>query len=168
MSHTMVPISGRIDDDLYQWFISLEYPNTRTNSDKLREALKELRTQREASQDFLKAQRWLHGMTDPLRSAVSLLERDGATHSEVMASLTEHATAMEALILSAHADTTEEARQLEEQLVRRAIGMTETLFRQALTPSAAAFDTDVVRRHLSRLVELAALIHQTKLGENNG
>lgn len=168
MSQTMVPISGRIEDDLYQWFISLEYPGARTNSDKLREALKELRTQREASADFIKAQKWLHALADPMRSSLSLLERDQATHSEVVASLSEHAMAMAAVILSARLDSAEGARQVEEQLVRRAIGMTETLFRQALTPSAAAFDTDVVRRNLARLAELAALINPSKQGDSNG
>ena len=103
-----------------------------------------------------------------MRLSLSVLERDQAAHSEVMASLTEHVIAMAALVLSARMDTTEQARQTEEQLVRRAIGMTEALLRQALTPSAAAFDPDVVRRHSTRIIELAALIDHPKQGESHG
>lgn len=168
MSQAMVPISGRIEDDLYQWFISLEYQGAKTNSDKLREALKELRGQHEASADFVKAQAWMHSMAHPLRQSLSVLERDQAVHSEVMASLIEHVIAMAALVLSGRPDTTEQAVQIEEQLVRRAIGMTEALLRQALTPSAAAFDHDVVRRHSARITELATLINQARKGESNG
>jgi len=168
MPQTMVPISGRIEDDLYEWFVSLQYPGARTNSDKLREALKELRQQRDASANFLKAQKWLHSLTDPMRSALAVFEQDQASHSEVLASLSEHVTAMAAVVLSARIDSVDHARKVEEQLVRRAIDMTEILFRQALTPSAAAFDADVVQRHLTRLSELATLINRTKQGERNG
>jgi len=168
MSQAMVPISGRIEDDLYQWFVSLEYPGAKTNSDKLREALKELRGQHQASADFVKAQTWIHAMANPVRRSLTVLERDQGAHSEVMASLTDHVIAMAALVLSGRPETIEEAAQLEEQLVRRAVGMTEGLLRQALTPSAAAFDPDVVRRHSARIIELATLINQAKKGESNG
>lgn len=168
MTQTMVPISGRIEDDLYQWFISLEYPGAKTNSDKLREALKDLRRQHQSSEDFVEAQKWIQGMVDPLRQSLAVLERDRMAHSEVMAFLTEYIVAMAAVVLSARPKTIEEAAQIEEQLVRRAMAMTEALLRQALTPSAAAFDPGVVQRHSTRIIELATLINQARKGENNG
>lgn len=167
MSQTMVPISGRIEDDLYQWFISLEYQGAKTNSDKLRESLKELRRQHQASADFVKAQTWLHAMSTPLRQSLAVLERDQTAHSEVMTFLTEHVIAMAAVILSSQPKTTAEAIQVEDQLVRRAMAMAEAMLRQALTPSAAAFDSAVIQRHSARLIELVTLINQAPKGENN-
>lgn len=168
MSQAMMPISGRIEDDLYQWFISLEYPGAKTNSDKLREALKDLRRQHLASAGFVEAQKWMQGMIDPLRQSLAVIERDQMTHSEVTAFLTDYIVAMAAVAMSARPTTIEEAAQVEEQLVRRAMAMTEALLRQALTPSAAAFDPDVIQRHGARITELATLINQARKGENNG
>lgn len=168
MSQTMMPISGRIEDDLYQWFISLEYQGAKTNSDKLREALKDLRRQHQATAGFVEAQKWIQGMIDPLRQSLALLERDQMAHSEVMAFLTDYIVAMAAVVMSARPKTTEEAAQVEEQLVRRAMAMTEALLRQALTPSAMAFDPEIIRRHSTRLIEVATLINQARKGENNG
>ena len=168
MSQSMVPISGRIEDDLYQWFISLEYQGAKTNSDKLREALKELRRQHQASADFVKAQTWTYEMAEPIRRSLAILERDQTVRSEVISSLTEHVVAMAAMILSNRPQTIADASQVEEQLVRRAFAMTEALLRQALTPSAAAFDPEVIQRHCSRIIEIVTLINQTRKGEDNG
>lgn len=168
MTQTMVPISGRIEDCLYEWFVGLEYPGAKTNSDKLREALKELKRQHDAAGDFVAAQAWMQAQTQPLRQALAVLERDALAHSEVLAGLVEHVSAMAATLISAQPATIDEAAQAEEQLVRRAMLMTEALLRHALTPSAAAFDPEVVRRHSVRTVELAGLIHTTSKGEGNG
>jgi flagellar biosynthesis/type III secretory pathway protein FliH len=164
----MVPISGRIEDDLYQWFVSLEYQDAKTNSDKLREALKELRRRYEASEDYVNAQAWLLGMTERMRQSLAVLERDEMVHSEVVAFLVDYIVAMAAVVLSARAGSKEEAIQIEEQLVRRAMAMTEALLRQALTPSAAAFDPEVVRRHSTRILELATIINHADKGEKHG
>lgn len=167
-SSAMVPLSGRIEDDLYQWFISLDYEGAKSNSDKLREALKELRLQNEASADFVKAQAWLQGMTDRLRRSLAIVDRDEMAHSEVVTALIDHVMAMTATLISARPASAAEAAQIEEQLVRRAMALTETLLRQALTPGAAAFAPDVIRRHIGRSLELAMLIHQNKEGDGNG
>ena len=84
-----------------------------------------------------------------------------------MTFLTEHVIAMAAVMLSSQPKTTEEAAQVEDQLVRRAMAMAEAMLRQALTPSAAAFDPEVIQRHSARLIELVTLINQAKKGENN-
>jgi hypothetical protein len=166
-SVAMVPLSGRIEDDLYQWFISLEYAGAKSNSDKLREALKELRLQHEATADVVKAQAWLQEKMNALRTSLTTIDRDEAAHSDVFASLIDHIISMSAILISAKPANIKEATQIEEQLVRRALTLNEALLRQALTPSAAAFNPDVIGRHIKRTVELANLIHQTTLGDSN-
>lgn len=168
LSGAMIPLSGRIEDELYQWFISLEYPGAKSNSDKLREALKELRLQHEATADFIKAQTWLQNKTEALRQSLAIIDRDARAHSEIFSIMNEHIATMAATLLSARPHSTTEAAQIEEQLVRRAMALTEALLRQALTSEAAAFDPDVIRRHVGRSVELATLINSSKTGENNG
>lgn len=165
---TMVPISGRIEDELYQWFVSLQYEGARTNSDKLREALKELKQQHDGAQDAVSAHGWLQLLAQPLSQALAQIERDEAEHSEVLSSLIGHVVAMAATILASRPQNKQEAAQVEEQLVRRAFAMAEALLRQAVTPSAAAFSPDVVRRHGARTVELAKLIDQASTGEHHG
>ena len=162
ISNSMVPISGRIEDDLYQWFISLQFEGAKTNSDKLREALKELKRQHDGTSDFVTAQAWFQNLCKPLRQRLALVDRDEKLHSEVMAVLIEHITALAATLISAQPQTKEQTVQLEEQLVRRSFAMTEALLRQAVTSSAAAFDPSVMRRHCERTVELAKLINTEK------
>jgi len=168
MTLPMIPLSGRIEQDLYEWFIGLDFPGAQTNSDKLREALRELRRQQSSSADVISAQSWLHSMTDPLRRCLSTLERNHRTHSETMAALIDHVEFLAAALLAARPRNTKEAAALEDQMVRRAMTMTEALLRQALLPAATAFDTDVLQRHAGRVIELAALIHQNRKGENHG
>lgn len=164
-ARTMVPVSGRIEDDLYAWFVSLQYEGAVTNSDKLREALKELRSQHAGMTDTMTAQAWLHKLSLPLRQALAAVERDEMRNSEILTLMLDHVSALAALLVSGRPQSVEEARQLEEQMVRRGFAMTEALLRQAVTPSAAAFDPKVVRRHCSGAVELAQFIKQ---GEQHG
>lgn len=166
-SGAMVPLSGRIEDDLYQWFISLDYRGAKSNSDKLREALKELRLQHEAATDAVKAQVWLQTKVESLRKALTVIDRDDAAHSEVLATLIDHIVSMSATLISAKPNNLKEAAEIEEHLVRRALALNEALLRQALTPGAAAFDPEVIGRHIKRTVELANLIHPTTKGDNN-
>lgn len=168
ISGAMVPISGRIEDDLYQWFISLQFEGAKTNSDKLREALKELKSQHDGASDVVKAHAWLQNLVQPLRQGLSTVDRDELAHSEVMSILIEHLASMAATLISSRPQTRDEAAQVEEQLVRRAFAMTEALLRQAVTSSAAAFDPEVIRRHCQRTVELAQLINLARTGEKNG
>ncbi len=167
-SSTMVPISGRIEDELYQWFISLKYDSAKTNSEKLREALKELKLQHDGTHDFVTALAWFQQMLKPLNQSLSVVERDEMAHSDVMALLIDNISAMAATLISSRPATLVEAKQIEEQLVRRAMALTEALLRQGLTPSAAAFDDGVVRRHSTRTIEIASLINQATTGGKNG
>lgn len=167
-SNTMVPISGRIEDDLYQWFISLQYDGAKSNSEKLREALKELKLQHDGTHDFVTALAWFQNVVKPLRQSLSVVERDEMAHSEVMALLVDNVSALAATLISSRPKTLAEATQIEEQLVRRSMALTEALLRQGVTPSAAAFDDSVVRRHSTRTVEIASLINQATTGGHHG
>lgn len=160
LGRTMVPISGRIEQNLYDWLVSLQYDGAKTNSDKLREALKELRNQHLGVSDAVTASAWIQQLAAPLRHSLAVLDREKGAHSEVVTLLVEHIIAMAASIISARPASTEDACQLEEQLVRRGFALTEALLRQAVTPSAAAFDPEVVRRHSGKAVELAKFINQ--------
>lgn len=160
-SGAMVPLSGRIEDELYQWFISLRFEGAKTNSDRLREALKELKSQYDGTRDPVTAHTWFQSLARPLRESLARIVRDELAHSDVMSSLMEHVGAMAAALLSSRPQTRDEAVQLEELMVRHTFAMTEALLRQAVTPSASAFDPSVVRKHCERTVELAKLVHLT-------
>jgi hypothetical protein len=154
----METVSARIPADLYAWFASLEVEGAVTSSDKLRVLLAQLKRQHDGAMDYLSATAWFRDLTARLRQDTAAIERDSGVHSEVLNSLSEHLTAMAATVISAHPQTRKEAQVVEDQLVRRAVAMTEALLRQALTPNAAAYDPKVVRRHAASLAEMAQLI----------
>ena len=164
----MEMLSGRIPADLYAWFAALEVEGAVTSSDKLRVLLAQLKRQHDGSMDYVSALSWFRDLGARLRQDLATVERDSNTHSEVVASLSEHLAAMAALVLSAHPQNKREAQALEDQLVRRASAMAEALLRQSVTPSAAAYDPKVVRRHCSNLAEMAKLIPPTAEGGHHG
>ena len=154
----METVSGRIPDELYQWFASLQIGGAVTSSDKLRELLAQVKRQYEGSLDLVSAQTWFRDVVAPLRTALSTLERDERLHSEVVVQIVEHVSALAAVLVSAQPRTKGEGTTLEDDLVRRVFGMTETLLRQAVTTRAAAYEPGVVRRHAKQTVELARLL----------
>ena len=165
---SMEMLSGRIPGELYAWFASLKIDGAVTNSDKLRILLAQLKRQHEGTLDYASAQAWMRDLIVRLRQDVATLEHETGTHSEALSSLLEHMTAMAATVISAHPHDLESAKALEEQLIRRATAMAEGLLRQALTPYAATYDPEVVRRHSGNLVELARLIPSTTEGGQHG
>jgi hypothetical protein len=154
----METVSGRIPDELYQWFAALQVDGAVTSSDKLRELLAQVKRQYEGSLDLVSAQAWFRDVVAPLRTRLTTLERDEALHSEVVVQLVEQASALAAVLVSAHPRDKDEAAALEDALVRRVFGMTEALLRQAVTTKAAAFEPGVVRRHSKQTIELARLL----------
>jgi hypothetical protein len=146
----METISGRVPDDLYQWFAELHVEGAFTNSDKLRELLARMKRQHEGSLDYVSAQSWF--------ADVIALERDEGIRSEVLSTLADHLTALASTLVSAHPHTKEEAAALEEQIVKRVFAMAEALLRQGVTPRAPAYDPKVVRKHCAQTIELAKLV----------
>lgn len=157
-SGSMETVSGRIPDELYQWFAALELEGAITNSDKLRLLLGQIKRQYEGSLDYVSALAWFRDLTAPLRVALSRIERDEDRHSEVMSTLVEHICVLAATLVSSQPSGKERAVELEQVMVRRVFAMTEALLRQAVTPEASAFDPKVVRRHSAQAIQLAKLV----------
>jgi Arc/MetJ-type ribon-helix-helix transcriptional regulator len=156
---SMETVSGRIPAELYQWFAALRVEGAITNSDKLRVLLAQMKRQHEGSMDYVSALGWFRDVSSPLRVALSRLERDEGMHSELLATLMEHLSALAATVVSSQPQDRASALELEEAIVRRVFAMTEALLRQAVTPQAAAFDSAVVRRHCGQSIQLAGLVN---------
>lgn len=154
----MVPISGRLPDDLYQWLSTFLIEGATTISDKMRVAVANLKRMHDGDSDYVDALAMYRDLGRGTRQHVTALERDSGQHSEVLAALLEHVPALMATLNAAQPGTVEDARQLEDQLVRRTMQLAETLLRQAITSQAAAYDPAVVSRNSGRLLELARLV----------
>ncbi len=157
----MVPISGRLPDDLYDWLATTQMEDAATVSDKVRVAVAHLRRTYMGDSEYIGALNLYRDLGRSTREAVAKLEVSEQTHSEVLAAFFEHVPALMATLNSAQVPSVEIAKQLESQLARRAMQLAETLLRQAITSQAAAFDGHVVRRHIAQVKELAQLIPQS-------
>lgn len=155
----MMPISGRIPDDLYQWLSTSNFEGATTMSDKLRVGLAMLKRQQEGDADYDGALDMQRAFSKNLRKQLAKLEPEHG-HSEVLATLLEHAPALMAAIASAQTKDMAEARRLEDLLVQRSMLLVESLMRQAITRQARAYDPQVVTRHISPVLELTTIIQQ--------
>lgn len=158
---SMIPVSGRLPEELYQWLSGLPLEGATTFSDKMREAIATLKRLHDGSTDYVGALAMHRDFVRAAHDQLAAVERDSGTHSEVLASMLEHAPAFSAALQSAHLASLDDARALEAQLVRRALQLAETLLRQMLTAEAAAYDPQVVRQNAGRLIELAQRISQS-------
>ena len=156
---TMMPISGRIPDDLYQWLSTSSFEGATTMSDKLRVGLAMLKRQHEGDADYDSALEVQRALSNNLRKQLSKLEPLHG-HSEVLATLLEHAPALMAAIASAQTKDLSEAKRLEDMLVQRTMQLLESLMRQAITRQARAYDPQVVTRHISATLELTTIVQQ--------
>jgi hypothetical protein len=152
---TMIPVSGRLPEDLYQWLSGLPLEGATTFSDKMREAIATLKRLHDGGADYVGALAMHRDLARAARDQLAAIERDGGGHSEVLAAMLEHVPAFGAALQSARLASVDDARALEARLTRRALQLAETLLRQMLTAEAAAYDPQVVRHNASRLVELA-------------
>lgn len=159
---SMEPLSARIPSDLYLWLAQLQVEGATTNSDKLRVLLGQLKRQHDGAFDYVAAHAWARDITGRLRESLVKLEGEIGRHSEVLGASLDHLTTTVAMAVSSAPATEAEAAKLEDMLVRRAFSLCEALLRQAMTPSAAAFDPAVVRRHMAATIQLAAAIPSLK------
>jgi hypothetical protein len=159
---TMEPLSARLPGDLYLWLAQLQVDGATTNSDKLRVLLGQLKRQHDGAFDYAAAHAWARDLTGRLRESLVRVEGSSGRHSDVMAALIDHTTATLALMVSQAPRDAAEAAALEDALVRRGFALCDTLLRQALSSSAAAYDPAVVRRHLGATLELANNLQPTK------
>lgn len=154
----MVPVSGRLPDDLYAWLAALSLEGATTVSDKMRVAVANLKRMHDGDGDYIGALSMYRDLGRGTREHVAALEQSTGQHSEVLAALMEHLPALMAGLHSAQPATLAEAKRLESQLVKRTMQLAETILRQAVTTTAAAYESDVVVQNADRLLELARLI----------
>lgn len=164
---TMMPISGRIPEDLYQWLTSVHFEGATTTSDKLRAGLALLKQQQEGGADYNGALEIQRSSGNHLRKQLNKLEPKYG-HSEVLAALLEHAPVLSAAIASAQIQDADHARQLEGLLVHRSLLLLESLMRQAITKQARAYDPHVLIRHIQPILELASIIEQRGIHHKKG
>jgi hypothetical protein len=154
----MMPISGRLPDDLYEWLSTYPMEGATTVSDKVRVAVAHLKRTYKGDSNYLEALNMYRDLGRTTREQIAKVELAEHTHSDVLAALMEHLPALIAALNAAQVDSLESVKQLESQLVRRTMQLTETLLRQGFTAKAAAFDGDVINQHSARVCELARLI----------
>jgi hypothetical protein len=156
-SSNMVPVSGRIPEDLYQWLATHSLEGAATMSDKLRVAVSTLKRLHDGDSEYNDALALIRDMGRSTRESLVSLEQNYG-HSEVTAAIHEHSLAMTASLVSAQIATLEDAVKLEERLVRRAMQLSEALLRQAITNQASAFDSAVILNHCMKVVELVRVL----------
>lgn len=156
---SMEPVSARLPSDIYLWLASLEIDGAPTNSDKIRVLLSQLKRQHDGALDLATAHNWVRELTSRVRDRAVIAEQESGRHSDVLASILDHLTALLAVAISSSATSSADFAQLEDTLVRRSLSMTESLLRQAATTEASAFDPAVVRRHIPATLELATLLN---------
>jgi hypothetical protein len=161
---SMEPLSARIPSDLYAWLAQLQVEGATTNSDKLRVLLGQLKRQYDGAFDYVAAHAWARDMTARQRDALVRIEGQTGHHSEVMNAVLDQLITCMAMVVSTAPPDEAAATKLEDALVRRAFALSESLLRQAATPGAAAFDRDVVRRHMAATLELSATISNAQGG----
>ena len=162
----MVPISGRLPDDLYEWLSTHPMEGATTVSDKVRVAVAHLKRTYKGDSNYMEALNMYRDLGRTTREQIATVELAAHAHSDVLAALMEHLPALIATLNAAQVSTIDSAKQLESQLVRRTMQLTETLLRQGFTAKASAFDGDVINQHATRVCELARLVPQSAAHTN--
>jgi hypothetical protein len=159
---TMMPVSGRIPEDLYQWLATHTLEGATTLSDKLRIAISNLKRLHDGDSEYSDALALVRDMGRNTKESIARLEQTHG-HSEVTAAIYEHSLAMAASLMSAQVITLEDAITLEERLVKRAMQLSEALIRQAVTSHASAFDPGVIQKHSDRVIELVRMLSANQI-----
>jgi hypothetical protein len=155
---TMMPVSGRIPEDLYQWLSTTPLEGASTLSDKLRVAVATLKRLQDGDADYNGALAMHRDLGSNVRRQLAKIEPEHG-HSEVLSAIMEHAPAISAALTSAQINSLQDALRLEDQLTQRSLQLAESLLRQAVTRQARAYDGKVVIKHAQSLIELAHIIH---------
>jgi hypothetical protein len=163
-SGTMLPVSGRLPEPLYQWLSSTPIDGAATVSDKVRVAVSTLKRLHDGDTDYMGSLAMQRDLGRTTRDQIAALERKHGVHSAVLVAFSDHLPELMATLNSALVTNTRQASELEAQLVRRLFQLTESILRQAVTPEAAAFDVRVVHKHAPRLGDLvqAIISNETK------
>ena len=163
----MMPVSGRIPEDLYQWLCTTPMEGATTVSDKLRVAVATLKRLQDGDADYNGALAMHRDLVSNARRQLAEMEPTHG-HSEVLSTIMEHAPAISAALTSAQIKGLPDALKLEEQLTQRSLQLAEGLLRQAITRQARAYDGKVVIRNAQSLIELAQIIDNISTKANQG
>lgn len=161
----MMPVSGRIPEDLYLWLSSTPIEGATTVSDKLRVAVATLKRLQDGDTDYNGALAMHRDLNNTLRSQLAQIEPEHG-HSEVISTIMEHAPAIAAALTSAQVNNLTDARKLEDHITQRTLQLAESLLRQAVTRQARAYDGNVVTKHAQALIELADIIRNNSTTKN--
>jgi hypothetical protein len=164
-SNLMMPVSGRIPEELYQWLSTTPMDGATTVSDKLRVAVTNLKRLQDGDTDYSGALAMHRDFGSNVRRQLAKLEPEHG-HSEVLTTIMEHTPAISAAITSAQINDMHDARKLEDQLTQRSLQLAESLLRQAVTRHSRAYDGNVVINHAQSLIELALIIHNNSTTQN--
>ena len=163
----MMPVSGRIPEDLYQWLCTTPMEGAITVSDKLRVAVATLKRLQDGDADYNGALAMHRDLVGNARRQLAELEPKHG-HSEVLSTILEHGPAISAALTSAQIKGLPDAIKLENQLTQRSLQLAEGLLRQAITRQARAYDGNVVVRNAQSLIELAQVIANHLTNTNQG
>ena len=155
---TMMPVSGRIPEELYQWLSTTPMEGATTVSDKLRVAVATLKRLQDGDADYNGALAMHRDLVANARRQLAEMELIHG-HSEVLSTIMEHAPAISAVLTSAQIKDLPDAIKLEDQLTQRSLQLAEGLLRQAITRQARAYDGQVVIKNSQALIELAQIIY---------
>lgn len=155
---TMLPVSGRLPEDVYNWLAAQQIEGAVTMSDKMRVAITAFKRMQDGDAEYMEALAMQRDMAGSVRMQIAELEQQTQRYSGVLDALLDHVPPLSATVQAAQVGSETEACQLEAQLVRRAMLLCEALLRQGLTYQASAYDPAVVRQFAGPVLELAQVI----------
>jgi len=157
----MQTVSARLPSEDLQWLSALELPGAATPSDKLRALIAQMRKQHEGALDFAACLAWLRDLLSPFVIELRGIEHRERSHSEAVSAIIAWAPQVMATMLSARDfgdDGVARAREVEDALVQSCFRLLIALLRLGVTPTAECYTSDVIEKHLPRIIELVQLI----------
>jgi hypothetical protein len=167
----MQTLSVRVPADDVAWLATLDLQGAVSPSDKLRTLIAQMRRQSEGGMDYAASVAWLRDLLTPLVTRIHAVENRHRMHSEALSLTAEWLPAIMATLLSARGiDVNDRARavELEDLLVERCFQMLTSLLRLAVTREAACYDPGILDRHLPAVIEISAIVAQTRRVQREG
>ena len=161
----MQTISIRIPDEDFQWLSSLQEPDAKTPSEKLRALLARVRKQDAGMTSPEWCAAWMRTLAQPFVEALSTYERKHKVHSDLVGAVAEWVPRLMATLVStrlAGDAGRDRALEVEAVLAQQCFRMFATLLRAGVTTRPATYDEEVLDRYLPDILEIAELIATRK------
>ena len=161
----MQTLSARIPSEDIEWLASLEIQGAVSPSDKLRALIAQMRRQYEGTLDYERSLSWLRDLVAPFVIGIRTLEHNNRMHSEVLTLATESLPQIMATLLSERSlakDARKRAIEVEEIVVQRCFQLLASIMRLAVTREAACYNPGVIDKHVSSVLEIAAIVTQVR------